>query len=132
MCVRRVGSNLPPLTPTVGWAADIKQQRLHLANTATELRSTFSKIGLTELTRAASGTWAKESFEIPTYITYQDGAPRGTPNGRRKNCHEVGGSGGASRGLHAVAETDSGSKDNASRLSFSLSAQHDDRWRQVI
>ena len=34
-------------------------------------------------------TWAKESFEIATKITYQNGTLRGTPKGQVKDCREV-------------------------------------------
>jgi hypothetical protein len=33
--------------------------------------------------------WAKKSFEIATKIAYQNGALRGTPKGKRRECREV-------------------------------------------
>ena len=38
---------------------------------------------------AAPEAWAKESFGIATKIAYQNGALRGTPKGKRKDCREV-------------------------------------------
>ena len=37
----------------------------------------------------APEAWAKENFEIATKIAYQNGAPRGTPKAKRKECREV-------------------------------------------
>jgi hypothetical protein len=55
-----------------------------LRNMATELRSKFPKAGLTELASAEVEAWTKESFEIATETTYQNGTLRGTPKGQHK------------------------------------------------
>jgi S1/P1 Nuclease len=60
-----------------------------LRNTAIELRNRFPRTGLTELTATDPEIWAKESYEIATKITYQNGALRGTPKGKRRDCREV-------------------------------------------
>jgi hypothetical protein len=60
-----------------------------LRTIASELQSRFSKSSLSELAMTAPEAWAKESFEIATKIAYQNGALRGTPKGRRRDCREV-------------------------------------------
>jgi hypothetical protein len=56
---------------------------------ATELRNRFPRDDLTELTSAEPEAWAKESFEIASKIAYQNGALRGTPKEKRRDCREV-------------------------------------------
>jgi len=56
---------------------------------ATELRNRFPRAGLTELAATKPELWAKESFEIATKIGYQNGALRGTPRGKLRDCREV-------------------------------------------
>ena len=60
-----------------------------LRNIAIELQSRFIRSGLSELAVTAPEAWAKESFEIATKIAYQNGALRGTPKGKRRDCREV-------------------------------------------
>jgi hypothetical protein len=60
-----------------------------LRNIAIDLRSRFPRTGLTELAVADPELWAKESYEIATKIGYQNGALRGTPKGKRRECREV-------------------------------------------
>ena len=60
-----------------------------LRNMAVELRNRLRKAELSELTSMDPETWAKESFEIATKITYQNGTLRGTPKGQVKDCREV-------------------------------------------
>ena len=56
---------------------------------AIELANRFPRTGLTELAAADPEIWAKESYEIATKIGYQNGAFRGTPKGKRRECREV-------------------------------------------
>ena len=56
---------------------------------AIELTNRFPRAGLTELTAAYPELWARESYEIATEIGYQNGALRGTPKGKRRDCREV-------------------------------------------
>ena len=49
----------------------------------------FPRTGLTELAAADPEAWAKESFYVATKIAYQNGALRGTPKGKRRDCREV-------------------------------------------
>ena len=56
---------------------------------AIELRNRFARTGLTELAATEPENWAKDSFEIATKIAYQNGALRGTPKEKRKDCREV-------------------------------------------
>ena len=62
-----------------------------LRNEATTLRnrSEFSKSQLTELSATDYESWAKESVQIVTAITYQNGALTGAPRGDRSNCLEI-------------------------------------------
>ena len=60
-----------------------------LRNIAIELQSRFTRSGLSELAVTAPEAWAKESFEIATKIAYQNGALRGTPKEKRRECREV-------------------------------------------
>lgn len=62
-----------------------------LRNEATTLinRPEFAKDQLTELGRTNFESWAKESFEIATKISYQNGAVPGTPKGNHKDCGEI-------------------------------------------
>jgi S1/P1 nuclease len=60
-----------------------------LRNIAIELQSRFTRPGVSELAVTVPEVWAKESFEIATKIAYQNGAFRGTPKGKRKDCREV-------------------------------------------
>ena len=60
-----------------------------LRNIAIELQSRFTRSGLSELAVTAPEAWVKESFEIATKIAYQNGALRGTPKGKRRDCREV-------------------------------------------
>jgi len=60
-----------------------------LRNAAIELRNRFPRAGLTELPATDPELWAKESYEIATKIAYQNGALRGTPRGKRRECREV-------------------------------------------
>ena len=61
-----------------------------LNNEATTLRnrSEFSKNQLTELASTDYEAWVKESLQIATTITYQNGAI-GTPKGEFKDCSEI-------------------------------------------
>jgi hypothetical protein len=61
-----------------------------LNNDATTLRnrSEFAKRELTELASIDYEAWVKESFEIATTITYQNGAI-GTPKGKLRECSEL-------------------------------------------
>jgi S1/P1 Nuclease len=54
-----------------------------------ELRGRFPRIVLAESASLRPEAWARESFEIGRKISYQGGAIRGTPKGRRKGCWEV-------------------------------------------
>jgi hypothetical protein len=60
-----------------------------LRNMAVELRNRFARTGLTELAATDPEIWAKESYEIATKIGYQNGALRGTPKGKARDCREV-------------------------------------------
>ena len=60
-----------------------------LRNIVIDLRSRFPRTGLTELAAADPDLWTKESFDIATKIAYQNGALRGSPKGKRKDCREV-------------------------------------------
>jgi hypothetical protein len=60
-----------------------------LRDIATDLLDKFSDTSLRELDETQPEAWAKESFEIATKITYQNGKLRGTPKGQRKDCREV-------------------------------------------
>ena len=60
-----------------------------LQNMAIELRNRLPRTSLTELAAADPEIWAKESFEIATKIAYQNGALRGTPKEKRRDCREV-------------------------------------------
>ena len=62
-----------------------------LRNEATTLRNRpeFARNQLTELATSDFESWADESFEIATKISYQNGAVPGTPKGNHKNCAEI-------------------------------------------
>ena len=60
-----------------------------LRNIAIELQSRSTRSGLPELDVNVPEAWAKESFEIATKIAYQNGALRGTPKAKRRECREV-------------------------------------------
>ena len=60
-----------------------------LRNMAIELQSRFTRSGLSELAVTAPEAWAKESFEFATKIAYQNGALRGIPKAKRRECREV-------------------------------------------
>ena len=60
-----------------------------LRNMAIDLRSRFPRTGLTELAVADPEPWAKESYDIATKFAYQNGALRGTPKAKRRECREI-------------------------------------------
>ena len=62
-----------------------------LRGEATTLRNRpeFARNQLTELATSDFESWADESFEIATKISYQNGAVPGTPKGDHKNCAEI-------------------------------------------
>ena len=62
-----------------------------LRNEATALRNRqeFRRNQLTELANTGFESWAKESFEIATKITYRNGGQLGIPRGGNKDCRDV-------------------------------------------
>ena len=60
-----------------------------LRKMAIDLTNRFPRAGLTELTVADPEIWAKESYEIATKIAYKNGALRGAPKGKWRDCREV-------------------------------------------
>jgi S1/P1 Nuclease len=60
-------------------------------NEATSLRNRqeFQRSHLTELTNTDFESWAKESFEIATKISYRNGALTGSPRDGNKDCTMV-------------------------------------------
>jgi len=62
-----------------------------LRDAATTLRNRpeFAMGQLTELASNGFESWAKESFQKATAITYQNGSVPGTPKGDRKDCSEI-------------------------------------------
>jgi hypothetical protein len=63
--------------------------RLRDEATALINRREFSKDQLTELGHTDFEAWARESVEIATKISYQNGAVPGTPKGNHKDCAEI-------------------------------------------
>jgi hypothetical protein len=57
--------------------------------TALRNRQEFQRSQLTELGNTAIESWAKESYEIATKITYRNGGRVGSPKGGNKDCREV-------------------------------------------
>jgi S1/P1 nuclease len=86
VCVR-VAQNRAPITLRSLWDNLLTSSRnpRTIRNSATKLRSKFSRAALTELANTEPKAWAKESFEIAKKIAYRNGAVRGTPKGQRKD-----------------------------------------------
>jgi hypothetical protein len=72
-----------------------------LRNKATALRNRpeFERSQLTELASTNFESWAKESYEIATKITYRNGGRIGIPRGREYGLHDGRSGTRASRGI---------------------------------
>ena len=67
------------------------QNLTRLRNEATALRNRqeFQRSHLTELASTGFESWAKESYEIATKISYRDGGRIGSPKSGSKDCRDV-------------------------------------------
>ena len=60
-----------------------------MSKIAAELLRKFSKVGLRELDQTHPEACAKESYDIATKISYENGSVRGTPRGAAPDCRQV-------------------------------------------
>jgi S1/P1 Nuclease len=79
------------LTQVLGRGDYSSQNLTRLRNEATKLRNRqeFQRSQLAELANTDFESWAKESFEIATKITYRNGGLIGSPRDGSKDCTTV-------------------------------------------